>query len=194
MSLSFRTLTGAAVEDALDDLARLRAKVFRDWPYLYDGDPENEAAYLRSYTGTEGAILVAARDGERMVGCATGMPLHSHQDARDVPLADLGLAMDDVFYCAESVLLAEYRGQGAGHAFFEAREDHARATGFGTAMFCGVERAQDHPKRPDGARSLEPFWKGRGYSPREAVVRMTWTDIGDDTPTEKHLRVWTKPL
>ena len=104
------------------------------------------------------------------------------------------MALEDVFYCAESVLLADYRGQGAGHRFFEAREDHARAAGFGTAMFCGVERAEDHPKRPDDARSLAPFWEGRGYRSRDAVIHMTWRDIGDDTPTEKRLRVWTKPL
>ncbi|MFP5511018.1 MAG: GNAT family N-acetyltransferase, partial [Alphaproteobacteria bacterium] len=31
-------LTGAGLEAALDDVARLRIAVFRDWPYLYDGD------------------------------------------------------------------------------------------------------------------------------------------------------------
>ena len=31
------TLTGAALTEALDDVARLRIAVFRDWPYLYDG-------------------------------------------------------------------------------------------------------------------------------------------------------------
>ena len=194
MSLTLRTLTGADVADVLDDLARLRAEVFRDWPYLYDGDPKNEAEYLRSYRDTPGAILVSAEDGGRMVGCATGMPLTHHEDARDVPLGDLGLSVDDVFYCAESVLLPDYRGQGAGHAFFDRREDHARTLGFGVSMFCGVERPHDHPARPDGARSLVPFWEGRGYACRDAVITMRWTDIGDDAPSEKRLRVWTKPL
>ncbi len=194
MSLSYETLTGADVAASLDDLGRLRAAVFRDWPYLYDGDPANEAAYLRSYQDTPGAILVAARDGGRMVGCATGMPLARHEDARDLPLADLGLAMDDVFYCAESVLLPAYRGHGAGHVFFDRREDHARALGYAVSMFCGVERPDDHPARPPDARSLAPFWEGRGYRSRDAVIRMSWTDIGDAAPSEKRLRVWTRPL
>lgn len=194
MSLTFETMTGARITEVLDDLARLRAEVFRAWPYLYDGDPENEAEYLRSYRDTPGGILVAALDEGRMVGCATGMPLASHEDARDVPLEALGLAMDQVFYCAESVLLPDYRGQGAGHVFFDRREAHARKSCFSVAMFCGVERPDDHPLRPADARSLAPFWEKRGYRARDAVIRMTWRDRNEDRPSEKTLRVWTKPL
>lgn len=194
MALSFETLTGNAVTSALDDLARLRTEVFRDWPYLYDGDPEEEQDYLRSYRDTPGAILVAARDGARMVGCATGMPLAYHEDARDVPLETLGLELDQVFYCAESVLLAEHRGKGAGHVFFDRREDHARALGYHVSMFCAVERPEDHPDRPPDARPLAPFWEKRGYRARDARITMTWTDRGAEAPGDKVLRVWTRRL
>ncbi len=194
MGLTFETLTDARVGEVLGDLARLRAEVFRAWPYLYDGDPGNEADYLASYRDTPGAILVAAKDGARMVGCATGMPLARHEDARDVPLETVGAEMDAVFYCAESVLVARYRGEGAGHVFFDRREEHARALGFSVSMFCGVERPADHPARPEGARSLAPFWEGRGYRAHDAFVRMSWTDAGESAPTEKRLRVWTKRL
>ncbi|TRD22617.1 GNAT family N-acetyltransferase [Palleronia caenipelagi] len=188
------TLTGAAISSAIEDLARLRTEVFRDWPYLYDGDPANESKYLRSYRNTPNAILIAAMDGDRVVGCATGMPLSHHQDARDLPLTDLGLRLEDVFYCAESVLLPEYRGRGLGHVFFDRREAHAKALGFKTALFCAVERPDSHPARPQNARSLAPFWKGRGYTPRDAFVRMHWTDLGDNGPSKKQLRVWTHDL
>ena len=36
--MELRTLTGRALDAVLDDLARLRIKVFADFPYLYDGD------------------------------------------------------------------------------------------------------------------------------------------------------------
>jgi len=194
MALTFDTLTDDGVGDALDDLARLRTEVFRDWPYLYDGDPAEEAAYLQSYRNTPGAILVAERDGGTIVGCATGMPLAGHEDARNVPLDALGLEVAQVFYCAESVLLPGYRGQGAGHAFFDLREAHARARGFDVSMFCGVERPRDHPDRPADARPLAPFWEARGYRARDALIHMTWTDRGADAPSRKALRVWTRPL
>lgn len=194
MSLTYETLRNAQVGDALSALAQLRAEVFRAWPYLYDGDPETEAAYLRSYQNTDDAILVAAKDGGKIVGCATGMPLSRHEDARNVPLDDLGLTEDQVFYCAESVLLPDFRGQGAGHAFFDRRESHARELGYEVSMFCGVERPRDHPLRPDDARPLDPFWEKRGYTARDAHVTMTWRDLNEDVPSQKRLRVWTKPL
>jgi predicted GNAT superfamily acetyltransferase len=56
------------------DLARLRVTVFRDWPYLYDGDAAYERGYLARYARGD-SIVVAAFDGDRMVGAATGMPL-----------------------------------------------------------------------------------------------------------------------
>lgn len=193
-TLDFTILTDAEVGERLDDLSRLRRAVFRDWPYLYDGDPENEDAYLESYAETPAAILVAAWHEDEMVGCATGMPLRHHADAREVPLDRLGLAIDDVFYCAESVLLPDYRGLGAGHVFFDRREAHALKHGYATSLFCAVERADDHPAKPAKARALAPFWEGRGYAARDATLIMSWTDLGDDAPSEKSLKVWTKAL
>ena len=47
--IDVRVLTGAALDAALDDVARLRITVFREWPYLYDGDLEYERDYLNAY-------------------------------------------------------------------------------------------------------------------------------------------------
>ncbi len=70
-------LTGQQVGEVLDNLARLRIAVFRDWPYLYDGDADYERDYLRAYQ-SPGAVVVAAYDGARMVGAATGAPMEHH--------------------------------------------------------------------------------------------------------------------
>lgn len=50
--IEVRSLTGPALEAALDDVARLRIAVFRDWPYLYDGTLEYERAYLATCATT----------------------------------------------------------------------------------------------------------------------------------------------
>ncbi len=195
MGLSVRTLTGAALDAALEDVARLRIAVFRDWPYLYDGDLDYERRYLETYRNSPGAVLVGAFDGPRLVGAATGTPMEDHAEAFAAPLAATGLPLAAIFYCAESVLLPEYRGQGAGHAFFDRREAHARALGRSHAAFCAVIRPDDHPARPAGARSLAPFWRGRGYAPLPgAVARFSWRDLGEAAETEKPLQVWMRRL
>ena len=193
MSVVVEPLRGAALDAALDDLARLRIAVFREWPYLYEGSADYEARYLASYRDRPDAILIAAREGERIVGAATGMPLPDHADAAQ--MEGLPVPAEEVFYCAESVLLAEYRGRGVGHAFFDRREEHARALGLRHSAFCAVIRPDDHPARPARHRPLDGFWRKRGYEPVEgagAVFR--WTDLGRGADTPHRLRVWMRAL
>ena len=196
MSVIVEPLTGAALGTALPDLARLRISVFRDWPYLYDGTLAYEEGYLRKFAGSKDAVIVAARDGERIVGVATGSPMTDHADEFAAPFRAAGYDIETIFYLGESVLLSEYRGQGIGHRFFDAREAHARALGrFAEAAFCGVVRPDDHPLRPAAYRPLDGFWEGRGYRRVPGLVAsFTWKDIGRDAPTAKPMQFWMKAL
>ncbi|MFY9212390.1 MAG: GNAT family N-acetyltransferase [Aestuariivita sp.] len=190
-----RVLTGTRLEAALDDVAGLRIAVFRDWPYLYDGDQAYERAYLEAYRNSDRAILVGAFDGETLVGASTGAPLGEHADDFAAAFDGQGYDLDDVFYCAESVLLSRYRGQGVGHRFFDLREAHARALGFGFSAFCAVQRPADHPDRPAGYRPLDAFWRARGYAPLAgAVAQFSWKDLGQDSETRKPLQFWIRAL
>ena len=188
-------LTGRALAEALGDVARLRIEVFRAWPYLYDGDAAYEEAYLQTYRDSEDAILVGAFDGARLVGASTGTPMADHAEDFAAAFADQDVPLSDIFYCAESVLLPDYRGQGIGHAFFDAREEHARALGHRYSAFCGVQRPKDHPLRPDDYQPLDPFWRKRGYAPLEgAVARFAWKDIDQAQETDHPLQFWMRRL
>lgn len=192
--ITTRILTGEAVAGALDDLARLRIAVFRDWPYLYDGDEGYEREYLKAYTAP-GAVVVAAMDGDRMVGAATGAPMEDHAEDFAAAFADRPERLEDIFYCAESVLLPEYRGHGLGHAFFDGREAQARSLGRRFSAFCSVIRPADHPARPADYRPLDGFWRKRGYQPLPGVIAsFHWRDLGDAGETTKQLQFWMKPL
>ena len=190
-----RVLTGADIAPVIDDLARLRIAVFREWPYLYDGSMEYERAYLGTFAGSEGAVVVAAFDGSRMVGAATGSTLAAHADDFAAALDGTEHSVDEMFYHAESVLLPEYRGRGLGHEFFDGREAHARALNLPKACFCAVVRDPDHPLRPDGYRPLDPFWRRRGYAPIPgAIAHFDWTDVGEGAPSRHPLQMWMRPL
>jgi len=193
--IGVETLTGAALADVLDDVAQLRITVFRDWPYLYDGDPGYEREYLQSYRDSDQAIVVGAFDGDRLVGASTGTPMADHAEDFTAAFDGRGYDLSDIFYCAESVLLPAYRGQGIGHRFFDAREAHARALGYGYSAFCGVLRSADHPLRPAEYQPLDPFWRKRGYAPLAGVVaHFKWTDVDQPGETDHALQFWMRRL
>ncbi len=193
--LTFEAHAGEAIRDILSDVARLRITVFREWPYLYDGDLDYEERYLAGYCDCDSSVVITARHEGRIVGAATGMRMdHADSDYSDA-FALTELPADQTFYMAESVLLPEYRGQGAGHSFFALRERHALSLGLRWAVFCAVIRPEDHPRRPPGARSLEPFWQGRGYQPLLGVTaRFSWKDLDEDAESRKPMQFWIRDL
>lgn len=190
-----RVLTGEALGAALEDVARLRITVFRDWPYLYEGDLAYERDYLQPYQNSATAIVVGAFDGARLVGAATGTGMEDHAADFAAPLSAAGYDLPEVFYCAESVLLPAYRGQGIGHRFFDAREAKARDIGRRYSAFCSVVRPMDHPKRPHDYRPLDEFWRKRDYDKISGVfAKFSWLDVGKVKETTKPLQVWIKDL
>ncbi len=185
-------VAGAAIERYLPALAELRIAVFREYPYLYAGDLASERSYLASYASSPQSLVVLARDGDRVVGASTAMPLVLHTEGVLPPLEAAGYDPARVFYFGESVLERASRGHGLGNAFFEHREAHARAHGFTTAAFCAVERTGD---RPADYQPLDRLWTRHGFTKRpEITTTFSWRDVGDDRETAKPMVFWTKEL
>jgi GNAT superfamily N-acetyltransferase len=189
-------LTGTAIAPFLPDLAALRIQVFRDFPYLYDGDPDYEQAYLQTYIAAQRAAVFLACDGERIVGATTCLPLVDETPNVQKPFQEAGRDVSSIFYFGESVLAPPYRGRGIGVRFFEAREAHARSFGtFEEAAFCAVNRPEHHQLRPATYTPLDRFWTRRGFTRQpDLVCRMSWRDIGETDESEKSLTFWTKRL
>lgn len=193
--LELKRLSGAALKHYIPELASLRIQVFRDFPYLYDGDTDYEARYLQTYIQCPESVIVLALDGDKVVGASTGIPLKFETDEVKAPFLKAGLDIDKIFYCGESVLISKYRGRGAGVAFFEHREDHARALGYAFSCFCGVQRTEDHPRRPVGYKPLDNFWRKRGYEKHpELQTTFSWKEIGEDHESPKPMTFWMKSL
>lgn len=190
-----RSLTFDVLQDdfgpALDEVARLRLELFREFPYLYEGTAESEAEYLRTYAQAPGALLVLARDGERVVGAATAVPLSHETPDLQAPFLAAGLDPAQVLYIGEALLESGYQSLGLGGQLLDRAEAHADALGLPLVAAAMVQRPADHPLMPEGWRSPRNFVERRGYVMRPDLdTTLTWQEVGEDSPSPKPMRFW----
>lgn len=192
----FVRLKGAEIASVFDELAALRIAVFRDYPYLYDGDVSYEKEYLQIYSRAERAFLLGVYFDGKLVGASTCIPLTEETEDIKKPFRDNGLDLEKVFYFGESILLEEHRGQGLGHLFFDEREAHARSFGnYSYTCFCAVDRGEMHPLRPAGYRPNDAFWIKRGYQKSASLqTHMDWPDIGETASSSKPMIFWIREI
>ncbi|RRV37417.1 GNAT family N-acetyltransferase [Pseudomonas sp. o96-267] len=194
--MDIRLLRGAEIEPHIDDLARLRIQVFREFPYLYDGNLDYEAEYLATYVRSVDSLCVLVRDEGRVVGASTALPLADETEEFQQPFIAAGWNPARIFYCAESVVLPAWRGRGLGVRFFVEREVHARKLGgFDWCAFCAVQRPVDHPRRPADYQPLDAFWARRGYRHHpELLTYYHWRDLDEAEESAKPMSFWLKEL
>jgi hypothetical protein len=116
------SFTGSEVKDLIPQIASLRIEVFHEYPFLYAGDLDYEMRYLKKFLTMKEAIVVAAFDGDVLIGISTGYPfIDEAENLKDVFIAAHRNPRD--YFCfGESVLKKSYRGLGIGKTFFEQRE------------------------------------------------------------------------
>jgi GNAT superfamily N-acetyltransferase len=195
--MDIQLLRGLQIAPHIDDLARLRIAVFREFPYLYDGTVEYEAEYLATYVRSADSLCVLVRDDDgRVVGASTALPLMDETEEFQLPFAAAGWDCSRIFYLAESVLLPAWRGRGLGVRFFAEREAHAqRLQRFDWCAFCAVQRPQDHPRRPADYQPLDAFWQRRGYRHQpELHTHYHWRDLDETEESAKPMSFWLKEL
>ncbi|MBA4242777.1 MAG: GNAT family N-acetyltransferase [Pseudomonas sp.] len=194
--MDIELLRGPQIAPHIEDLAQLRITVFREFPYLYDGNFDYEAEYLGTYVRSVGSLCVLVRDEGRVVGASTALPLADETEEFQQPFLAAGWDPARIFYCAESVVLPAWRGRGLGVRFFAEREAHARRLGhFDWCAFCAVQRPADHPRRPADYQPLDAFWARRGYRHHPKLhTRYHWRDLDEAEESAKPMSFWLKEL
>lgn len=189
-------VTGTKIKPFLAEVAKLRMKIFREYPYFYEGDMEYERQYLERYVNSPDAILLVAQDeNSRIIGASTGNSFAREVDEITLPFRENGWDLDEVYYFAESVLLQEWRGKGLGKEFMERRTAFAKKNPkIKYLAFCGIERGPEYPV-PENYNSPEFLWQKQGFIRHpELVSQFSWKDVGGREETLHPLVYWVKEL
>lgn len=169
--------------------------MFREFPYLYEGSLDYERNYLSTYPKSADSIAVFLVDDDRVVGASTGLPMAAETSGFSHSVILQGYNPESFFYCAESVLLPEYRGLGYYKIFINTRENHARTLGMKYIGFCAVDRPPNHPMCPPNWRAPNAIWSHHGYRQNESLkAQYRWRDIGESEESIHHLTYWIKRL
>lgn len=195
-TLSVTSFTKQSVKDWIPQIAALRIEVFAEYPFLYVGDLEYEQRYLNKFLTMKDGIVVAAMDGEDLIGISTGYPFIYDAENLQKLFISSHRKPEEYFCFGESVLKKSYRGLGLGRKFFEEREHHVKQLGhYKYICFYTSTRPLDDPQRPSDYRPLAPFWNRMGYREHpELLGTVSYQEIGEAEESPKQMIFWIKEL
>ena len=196
MKVETKLFDDEKIDKFIDDIARLRISIFREYPYLYDGDKVYEADYLKKFIHTEDSIMVLAFSDENIVGALTGLPLRYEEPNVREPWIQSNIPVDHLYYFSEGLLLREYRNRGIGRRMFQLAENWVENTQrYEAFTLATVIRNDDHPKKPKGYHSTDPFWEKLGYRKSNGIIcTIPWKEVGEPQESPKPLLFWSKNI
>jgi hypothetical protein len=95
---------GSEIQPYVERVAELRLIVFRDYPYLYEGDIAEERDYLKMYSVSSHSFVVIAKDRDQVIGMATAIPLNETSTDYWKIFSDKKIPIDVIFYVGERVV------------------------------------------------------------------------------------------
>jgi GNAT superfamily N-acetyltransferase len=195
-NITYKTLKGNDITPYASDINTICAKVYREYPYLYEAEMDDYTYYLGLYGKSANSIIVFAFDGTKVIGMATGIPLTEYRSHYVQPFAQNKYDINKIFYVGELVLFKEYRGQGIGKQLYMTLEDSAKHTNkYNLIAFSQIDESFVKQPQPDDYKQIDGFWTKLGFVKHpELSYDASWKVIGDIDYSKHPMYFWTKQL
>jgi GNAT superfamily N-acetyltransferase len=191
--ITYQLLQGEKIQDFIEEIARLRIEIFREFPYLYDGNYEYETKYLKKFADIDESIVVLALDENKVIGAFTSLPMRFEQEGvkQEIP-SDW---IKNAFYLSEIVLEKTYRKQGIGRTMFQLMLDRINTLQkYNRILFASIEREENHPFKPKDYTSNDEIWIKQGFQKTPYRSTISWKEINEVTESSKELSIWEKEI
>jgi GNAT superfamily N-acetyltransferase len=187
-------LHGLELKPFLPEVAQLRINIFKEYPYLYEGNLDYEMGYLKTYSDCAESFMVLVLAENKVVGASTAIPMEYETIDFQQPFLDHNIPLKTIFYLGESLLLPAFRGRGIYRHFFEKREQAAQKYGANICTFAAVVRDLNDPRRPKNYVDLEETWQHFAYQKTNFCTAFEWQEIGNTAPTKQRMHFWMKNI
>lgn len=176
-SYIIRIHTKEDLQEVFPFVAHCRINVFREYPYLYEGNFGEEMNDLEHCAQFMHNAVAIAYYKSIPVGFLYGMPFVEFAPHFESPVIDLfkdnNLIPETCYYFADIIILPEHRGNNLSKKLFSALEHYAQKQGYCSASFI-TESHDIHPLKPINYKSLDPLWNSLHYKKTGLVSYGSW--------------------
>ena len=188
-------MQGSQIQEYLEKIAHLRLTIFKEFPYLYDGQLKDELEYLQHYAEQEQATAIIASCDDQLAGAVTAIPLQYESEEMTSPFSTMQYPVERTIYICELLFYPDYRNKGLGTRLLSRIEQHYRGQkNYQYLTSATVMRPDDHPHRPDGYVPIERFLQRNRFEKMPGVTtHFTWKEI-DGARRNHEMQFWIKTL
>lgn len=193
------TYYGEQILEKLNEISQLCIDVYREWPYLYEGNLEEQKQYIiDQYVKKKGSIATLAFQNGKVIGVSLGTFL-SQAPERYKNHFPSDIDQSKIFYWGELIVNENYRHRGIGKELYTYMANCViESHDFIAITFCTVERnssfSLDYLK-PDDYVGLDGLWKQLGFTKKEDLsFKGRWKLVGQETDSDHPMIFWWKAL
>src|ERR1700722_10140808 len=173
---------GATLTELIPFIAHQRLTVFKEYPYLYQGNFDGEYTYLSWFAQLPYSAVAVAYDGENPIGFLTGTActdFERHFQGSMTLFQNAGLNPESYYYFSEVIVLPMYRNKSICRRLLEVLEQYACQQGFSAGCLT-CEHHKYHPLKPIDYRELDPLFGKLGYKKTELTLLFDWDTMQID--------------
>jgi GNAT superfamily N-acetyltransferase len=195
-----KILTGSAQKALIPFIAAQRIKQYQDYPYLYDGNMQEETDYVAWCLEQPSSALAVAYIDDAPIGFASGISLvdfDDHMKGSIQAFTHANFNPHNYYYLADIMVVPAYQGNKISSLLLQAIENHARNNAYKN-ICCITENHDTHPFKPiDYVSVVEVLLSRFSYVPSSITLSFEWlTRQADGSSAQQThiLQYWIKSL
>ncbi|MFA8450044.1 MAG: GNAT family N-acetyltransferase [Bacteroidales bacterium] len=193
MNFTIDFLKKEQIKEVIPFLSKLRIKIFKEYPYLYDGDLEYEKEYLNTYANSKNAFVISLSLNNRIIGACTAIPLLEEVDEFKTPLTKENYKIEELFYIGEIILEKEFRNCGKGKELMQTAITYIKNNypKYKKIIICTVNRDNNSYPIPNEYKDLKYLWEKFNFKKLERpIAYFSWKEINETEESLKPMNFW----